>query len=181
MKLIAGLGNPGPEYLNTRHNAGFLGVDCLLSRYGLEFRGRKYHSPFTIDTVRDIEVAFIKPNLYMNLSGKPVKAAMNDLGILPESLLVIHDDIDIPLGDVRYKTAGGHGGHNGVRSIIEELGSPDFHRIRIGVGRPPKGVSGADYVLDSFNADEDEAITGSLEKTIDLVENHFLINGILTG
>jgi len=180
MRLIAGLGNPGPEYVYTRHNVGFMALDFLLSRYGAGDVGIKYDSQFVLHEARGERVAFIKPLRYMNLSGTPIRRAMESLGVAPEELLVMHDDIDIPEWTVRYKTSGGHGGHNGIRSIIDELGSGDFDRIRIGVGRPPEGVSATDHVLGDFQPEDEGHLMETLDKAAELVENRFLakvING----
>lgn len=174
MKLIAGLGNPGSDYENTRHNAGFLTVDLLLRRYGLALERKMYGSLFVSALVNNIEVGFIKPMNYMNLSGKPVRRVMDDFSVEPQYLLVIHDDIDIPLGNARLKVGGGHAGHNGVRSVIDEIGSAEFNRIRIGVGRPDDGGDVTDHVLDEFEADEKDLFMKSLDKALELVENHFL-------
>ncbi len=179
MKLIAGLGNPGAEYEQTRHNAGFCAVNFLLEKYGIGDKGRAYGAMFETGRVNNVEVAFIKPVKYMNLSGGPIRDAMDDLEIRPEDLLVIHDDIDIELGNVRYKFSGGHAGHNGLRSIMEEIKSRDFHRIRLGVNRPDGSVSVTDHVLDRFSDDEREIFLNSLIKSAELVESRFLAEDIL--
>jgi len=110
----------------------------------------------------------------MNLSGGPVKQAIDSMGIGAEDLLVIHDDIDIPLGEARYKTGGGHGGHNGLKSIVAEIGENGFFRIRIGVSRPPQGVDVSDYVLDEVGYDEMDALTSAFEKAFEFLEKRFL-------
>ena len=177
MKLIAGLGNPGPDYSKTRHNAGFMALDHIVSALGLSSSAwrKKGEALILPATVRDFEVMFIKPMSYMNLSGHPISAIMSRDGLVPSNLVVIHDEIDIPLGDVRFKTGGGHGGHNGLRSIIAETGSASFHRIRIGVSRPPAGMSASDYVLDGFQRDEKPLLEESLKKAATLFEEKFLI------
>ncbi len=174
VKLIAGLGNPGSRYENTRHNAGFMAIDRFLSRRGLKFGGEKYRSPYLSTHLCGQKVAFIKPALYMNLSGGPVRQAMEFMKLPPENLLVIHDDIDIALGEARYKIGGGHGGHNGLKSIVVELGDTGFSRIRIGLGRPPDGVDASDYVLDKVGEEERAAFFDSFESAFELLESRFL-------
>ncbi|VAX18337.1 Peptidyl-tRNA hydrolase [hydrothermal vent metagenome] len=179
MKLIAGLGNPGAEYENTRHNAGFCAVNFLLKKYGIGDKGRAYGAVFVTGMVNKVEVAFIKPMKYMNLSGGPIRDAMDSLEIAPKDLLVIHDDIDIELGRALYKVSGGHAGHNGLRSIMGEIKSRDFHRIRLGVNRPDEGVSVTDHVLDRFSDEEREVFLKSLSKCAEFVENRFLAEELI--
>jgi len=172
VKLIAGLGNPGSRYADTRHNAGFIAIDVLLRHHGLRMGQNRYKSPFLSTNLHGDEVSFVKPSLYMNLSGVVIRTAMDELDI--DRLLVIHDDIDIRKGEARYKTGGGHGGHNGLKSIIAELGSNRFERIRIGVGRPPEWMDPAEYVLEKFTEDEREPLVEAFDTMLDLVENRFL-------
>lgn len=174
MKLIAGLGNPGRRYLFTRHNAGFMAIDSFLARYGLVITGQKFRSPFLSTHICGQGVVFIKPALYMNVSGVPVREAAKSMGLSPADLLVIHDDIDIPPGEARYKIGGGHGGHNGLKSIVSELGENGFCRIRIGVGRPPDGVDPSDYVLGNAGPEEKEALLKAFEDAFEFIENRFL-------
>ncbi|VAX15392.1 Peptidyl-tRNA hydrolase [hydrothermal vent metagenome] len=174
MKLVVGLGNPGARYKNTRHNAGFMALDGFLQRFGLATSGGKFQSPFLSTHLLGQGVAFIKPAIYMNLSGGPVKQAVDSMGLSTHDLLVMHDDIDIALGEVRYKTGGGHGGHNGLKSIIAELGDAGFSRIRIGVSRPPQGAQASDYVLDEVGRDEMDALAGAFEKAFEFLEKRFL-------
>ena len=175
MKLIAGLGNPGQKYFSTRHNAGFMALDIYLSRMGQGAMGKRYGSWFLRGAPGGVETSFLKPGLYMNLSGGPVRQAMDDLGVELSDVLVLHDDIDIKFGEARYKTGGGHGGHNGLRSIIDTVGGADFHRIRLGVGRPPEGVSASDYVLSAFSADEEEGFLDGLKSAFEMLESRFLL------
>ncbi|VAX22815.1 Peptidyl-tRNA hydrolase [hydrothermal vent metagenome] len=175
MKLIAGLGNPGTEYENTRHNVGFMVLDRLLRRFRISFKETRYRSPCVTGGVKGEKVTFIKPMLYMNLSGGPVNGVMGDSAVSPADLLVIHDDVDIPFGDVRYKVGGGHGGHNGLRSIIGETGSADFCRVRVGVGRPPEGVAVTDHVLGEFGPEDSDVLGESIDKAVKLVESRFLL------
>ncbi|MBI5814604.1 MAG: aminoacyl-tRNA hydrolase [Nitrospinae bacterium] len=174
MKLVAGLGNPGPDYERTRHNAGFMALDVLLRRHGLS-GGKVKNEAFNLTAdINGRQCLLVKPLSYMNLSGRPIRAFMDFYKMPPEDLLVIHDDIDISLGDVRYKTGGGHGGHNGLKSIMAELGTAEFHRVRIGVNRPPAGWDASNHVLSPFLAEEAEAVKEALEKAAELIEKKFL-------
>jgi len=173
VKLIAGLGNPGPDYDKTRHNAGFLFFDHVTARLGRDRWIKKSNSLFVTAQVDGVDVTLVKPMSYMNLSGGPVRAFMVELGIEPSGLLVIHDDIDLPFGDVRYKAGGGHGGHNGLKSILSALGSPDFHRIRIGIGRPPAGQTATDHVLETFTRDEFSKLPEMFDTAERLMEEKF--------
>lgn len=151
MKLIVGLGNPGPKYEATRHNAGFLMLDVLADEFRVDWQGKKFDADIGKGTVYGETCLFMKPLTFMNLSGKSVAKAMRFYKIAPEDVIVIHDDIDLGSAKVKSKAGGGHGGHNGIRSIMAETGQKDFHRIKIGVGRPEEekgcrmGVS--DWVL----------------------------------
>lgn len=174
MKLITGLGNPGPDYNRTRHNAGFLFLDHIAAKLGRERWIKKFNSVFVTARIGDVDATLVKPMSYMNLSGGPTRAFMAELGVEPWGLLVIHDDIDLPFGDVRYKAGGGHGGHNGLKSILSALGSPDFHRIRIGVGRPPAGQTATDHVLEPFTRDEFSKLPEMFDTAEKLMEEKFL-------
>ncbi|MDH5476715.1 MAG: aminoacyl-tRNA hydrolase [Nitrospinota bacterium] len=174
MKLVVGLGNPGARYAFTRHNAGFMAVDVYLSRFGQRKMGKQYGSWFLQASPSGVDTSFLKPGSFMNLSGGPVRQAMDDLGLEPSDLLVLHDDIDIKFGEARYKIGGGHGGHNGLRSIMESIGGADFHRIRLGVGRPPEGMAASDYVLSAFSTEEEDGFLDGLESAFDLLESRFL-------
>ncbi|MBI4666281.1 MAG: aminoacyl-tRNA hydrolase [Nitrospinae bacterium] len=175
MKFIAGLGNPGPDYEKTRHNAGFMAVDHLMRRHGLS-GGKVKNGTFTLSAeIHGQPVIIIKPLSYMNLSGHPIRAVLEFYKATIGDLLVVHDDIDLVLGDVRYKTGGGHGGHNGLKSIMAQFGSPDFHRLRIGVNRPPAGKTASDHVLDPFEKGEKSIVEESLGKAVNLLEERFLV------
>jgi len=150
--LIAGLGNPGREYEGHRHNVGFRVVDALREAEGWpEFRA-KFSGVFTRGSLGGHPVALLKPQGYMNLSGESVQPAAAFLKVAPEDIVVVHDELDLAWKDVRIKVGGGHAGHNGVRSIIERLGSPAFVRVRVGIGSPGRGErDAADWVLSSFD------------------------------
>ena len=162
MKLVVGLGNPGERYALTRHNVGFMAVDEILSEFTPQTWQQKFNSLIRSHLIENSKVLFIKPLTYMNLSGSAVQLAMNFYRISRENVVVFHDDIDIPLGTVKLKKGGGHGGHNGIKSIIDKVGQ-EFIRVRIGVSRPEnKDVSG--YVLSEFSAPEIALLNQSLYK-----------------
>ena len=150
--LIVGLGNPGAEYEQTRHNQGFRAIDILAERLKASYWKTDHEAlcarikpqPATGDAA----VMLAKPQTFMNLSGRAVRGLARALNLKPEQIIIIHDELDLPAGEVRIKRGGGHGGHNGLRSIIDELQTQDFIRVRIGIGRPPGHHNGADYVLE---------------------------------
>lgn len=152
--LVTGLGNPGERYRQTRHNTGFMAADKLLESSSV---GRESQTPQGVVSLAEsggVRFLVLKPWTYMNLSGKAVLAAMKHYRLVPGQLVVVHDDIDIPAGEVRIKKNGGAGGHRGVASIIEALGAGDFTRVRIGVGRPPGGQDATQYVLSQLTRGE---------------------------
>lgn len=155
MKLIACLGNPGKKYARNRHNAGFRTGEYLSSKYGIAITEKKFSSHCGSGIINQQKVILILPQTYMNQSGIAVKAAMEYYDIPPDGFIAIHDDIELPFADVRYKFGGGHKGQNGIRSIVDNLETPDFHRIRIGVGRPEnQEMTVADYLLSNFSEEE---------------------------
>ena len=156
MKLIIGLGNIGKEYEHTRHNIGFLCLDKFANAHKLSFKGAKNYS-FT----KYKECIFIKPLTYMNASGEAYQAVLNKFKHFDE-VLVILDDIDLPLGELRIRTSGGSGGHNGLKSILEQMDTLEVLRIRVGIGRPETGTP-RKHVLDKFNSDEKDIIDKTLE------------------
>ena len=154
MKLIAGLGHPGDKYAATRHNIGFMIAEELAARSGISLKKKGYQGICGVGRVAGEEVTILLPQTFMNLSGVSVAAACKALGVGLEDLIVVHDDIDLPFGALKIKVGGGHGGHNGIRSICGALGSGDFLRVKVGVGRPPAGGDVAGYVLNPFAAAE---------------------------
>lgn len=163
IRMVAGLGNPGEEYARTRHNAGFCAVDELARQANVTYWKNQSGAEVASIQVNDSdaeggkrEVLLVKPQSYMNTSGSPISKLCAAHKIRPEELLVIHDELDIPAGDVRVKVGGGHAGHNGLRSIIDKLGSRDFSRIRVGIGDPPGRMAVADFVLKQLRAREAE-------------------------
>jgi len=154
--LVVGLGNPGPEYASTRHNLGWLLLDELMRQSGHPEFKKKFLGDLAKGSLGRQECLFLRPGTYMNESGRSVQPAAAFYRVDPHDIIVLHDELDLPLGDVRVKVGGGHAGHNGLRSIVQHLGTPDFVRVRMGIGRPPEGFAGdvADYVLSSFGSAE---------------------------
>lgn len=165
MYLIAGLGNPGREYRDTRHNAGFMVVDEISRITGIKVRGFRYRGRTGKGKYKGDEIYLIKPRTFMNNSGEAVKAAMRGLRVKPDKLIVVYDDLDLPAGAVRVRKKGGPGGHKGVQSIIDRIGTTEFPRVRIGIGRPKRsdGRDSVDYVLSPFDDDEMPAIKEAME------------------
>ena len=169
--LVVGLGNPGREYANTRHNAGWMVVDELARRYGASFRG-KFSGQLAETRIGDARIALLKPETYMNLSGTSVQGAARFFKVEPEHVLVVHDEGDFDLGRLQARQGGGLAGHNGLRSIAQSLGTQDFLRLRIGVGRPERGDPRplADYVLSNFEPHEDaERIVGRAADAVEAI------------
>ncbi len=164
MKIIVGLGNPGRKYERTRHNAGFMVADEVARDLQIAIIQEKHHALIGRGRLEAEAVVLAKPQTYMNESGRAVAAILADAYAAVSDLIVIHDELDLGLGAVRVKIGGGHGGHNGLRSIIEHTGSPDFIRVRIGVGRPAPGTDAADYVLSPFIGEERQALPGVVER-----------------
>jgi PTH1 family peptidyl-tRNA hydrolase len=167
--LVAGLGNPGREYERTRHNAGWLVLDELAQRHGGSWRS-KFSGSLSEVRLGDARVALLKPETYMNESGRSLGAAARFFKVQPEQVLVVHDDVDLETGRLQARAGGGLAGHNGLRSLAQHLGSQDFLRVRIGVGRPGRGDprSVADWVLSAF-APEDDA-EALVSRSADAVE-----------
>ncbi len=153
MKLLAGLGNPGREYESTRHNIGFLVLDEIARDAGARIDKKKFGAELTEAVVERTKTLLLKPQTYMNLSGEAVGSAARFYKIEPTDVVVIHDDLDLDFGRVQIKVGGGHGGHNGLRSLIAHVG-PDFVRIRVGIGKPGAGREVVGYVLGGFDKAE---------------------------
>lgn len=147
--LIVGLGNPGEEYAETRHNAGFRVVDALACEVGVSYWKNECGALTAKALYHDHDLVLVKPQSFMNVSGGPVKKLCDAYGIAPDCLIVIHDELDIDSGTVRCKFGGGHAGHNGLRSICDKLGTRDWYRVRCGIGRPPGRMNVSDFVLSS--------------------------------
>jgi PTH1 family peptidyl-tRNA hydrolase len=165
IRLIAGLGNPGPEYLRNRHNAGFWFADVLASGAGVRLAPEKrVHAETCRVTIGGEPVRVIKPDTFMNESGHAVVAALNYWKLAPEALLVVHDDLDLPPGTVRLKFDGGHGGQNGIRHIMAQLGHGKFHRLRIGIGHPGDRNRVTPWVLGNPNAADENAMLDAIAR-----------------
>lgn len=166
--LIVGLGNPGRKYDGTRHNIGFAVADLFAARWNIRLNESRFDSEMGSGPLRDHTAVILKPQTFMNLSGKSVGPAARFWKLGPESVIVIHDDIDLPLGKVRVKVGGGHGGHNGLRDIDPQLGK-NYFRLRVGVGRPEHGnVSG--WVLGKFATSEQGLVDQVLDLSCDAIE-----------
>lgn len=153
--LIVGLGNPGAQYAATRHNVGFMAVDQIAEDHFGNFSAHKKSNADILETrIGDTKVVLAKPRTYMNLSGGPIRALCDFFKIPPQNVIVIHDDLDLDFGTVRLKSGGGENGHNGLRSTSQTLGTKDYLRIRIGIGRPPGRQDPASYVLKPFSSQE---------------------------
>jgi len=157
MKVIVGLGNPGSQYAETRHNIGFLLVDLLAEVHKLQFR-LKFQGLLAEGHVEGERLLLLKPQTFMNLSGRSVSELIHFYKVSPENLLIVQDDMDLPLGKLRLRDQGGAGGHNGIKSIHAELGSDKLWRLKMGVGRPPKDWDPARYVLAPFAEEELELL-----------------------
>jgi peptidyl-tRNA hydrolase, PTH1 family len=168
-RLVVGLGNPGKDYQETRHNIGFRVIDLLAERHGIDLRKHRHQSVYGEGRIEGAGVLLAKPLTYMNLSGTAVAALARYHGVAPGDVLVICDDVNLPLGRLRLRVKGSAGGHNGLKSIIGSLGTPEFPRLRIGVGAPA-GQPMVDHVLGKFNRREAEIITAALSVAADAVE-----------
>jgi peptidyl-tRNA hydrolase, PTH1 family len=180
MMLIAGLGNPGRLYLHSKHNVGFDVLDLLAKRNRMAFEHRKAKASLASGRIGDSDVVLAKPQTFMNQSGASVVPLLRSLHLTPHDLLVVVDDLDLPLGAMRLRSSGSAGGHHGLESIIGILGSNDFARLRIGIGRPGDSRSPddvADYVLSNFTVGERSAMADSYTRAADAIE-FLLANGL---
>ncbi|MER2000047.1 MAG: aminoacyl-tRNA hydrolase [Lysinibacillus sp.] len=170
MKLIIGLGNPGKQYEHTRHNIGFDVIDALAHKWNAPAMQAKFNGAFTTIHRPEGKVILLKPLTYMNLSGECVRPLMDYFDIDVEDIIVIYDDLDMETGKLRLRQKGSAGGHNGIKSLIQHLGTQEFNRIRIGVSRPPAGMAVADYVLAKFSKEDAPVVEQAIEKSCDAVE-----------
>jgi PTH1 family peptidyl-tRNA hydrolase len=166
-RIVVGLGNPGPEYAGTRHNAGFWLAELIARELGVELRRESRFHGF-VGHVREAGLWILMPQTYMNRSGQSVLALANFYRILPDRILVLHDELDIPPGQLRLKFGGGLGGHNGLKDIVAHLGTQDFWRLRIGIGHPGDRDEVVNYVLKPARAEEQTEIDRSLTRALDL-------------
>jgi PTH1 family peptidyl-tRNA hydrolase len=165
LALIVGLGNPGPEYHRTRHNAGADFVSALAAQCGVTLKPEtRFHGLTARVQLAGQDVRLLVPTTWMNRSGQAVGPALNFFKLAPEQLLVAYDELDLPPGEVRFKFDGGHGGHNGLRDIMAQLGHGDFLRVRMGIGRPVRGGDVAGWVLQDFDANDAAALPDLLDR-----------------
>ena len=178
IKLIVGLGNPGREYEGTRHNAGFWWVDGFAHAHQITFKAEnKFHGLAARSSVQGREIFLLKPQTFMNVSGRAVGALVQFYKIEPAQILVVHDELDLPPGSVKLKLGGGHGGHNGLKDIIAQLGSRDFWRLRIGIGHPGDRAEVANFVLNAPRREEEELIRQAMQRAHDVA--HLITEGKL--
>jgi PTH1 family peptidyl-tRNA hydrolase len=175
--LIVGLGNPGLKYAANRHNVGFRCLDRLAAAHDLGFDRRQKKARVALGAIRGRRVVLAQPQTFMNDSGQSVAPLVQFYRVPPARLLVVYDDLDLPLGTLRLRPEGGSGGHKGMRSIIAQLGDQTFARLRIGIGRPPGQMDPAAYVLQDFAADEESVIEEALERAVAAVEA-WLVEGV---
>jgi PTH1 family peptidyl-tRNA hydrolase len=176
IRLIVGLGNPGREYESTRHNVGFRWVDELARLQNLSFKTEaKFHGLMARGQMQGREVLLLKPQTFMNVSGRSVGALVQFYKIAPAEMLVVHDELDLPPGVARLKLGGGHGGHNGLKDIIAHLGAKDFWRLRLGIGHPGERAEVANFVLNDPRKEERELIDAAMQKAQDVA--HLVLEG----
>ena len=180
VSLIVGLGNPGREYAQTRHNIGFQVVTRLAERHGLSFSRMQNEALIATGRIGDVRVVLAKPQTWMNESGKAVGPLVHFYKVELARLLVVYDDLDRPVGTLRLRSGGGSGGHRGMTSIITRLGTQDFSRLRVGIGRPPGRMDPAAYVLQPFGRDDEMLIDMARDRAVEAIEC-FLSEGIVTA
>lgn len=165
MYLVAGLGNPGPEYVETRHNAGFMVIDALAAACKVPIRRRKFDVLYGRGTIAGVDVMLAKPQAYMNRSGPPLRALADYFRIQRQAMLIVHDDIDLAFQRLKIKEKGGDGGHKGIRSIMDAFGGGEFARLRIGIGRSASDTTDVvDHVLSEFDQDQKKMLAELLQR-----------------
>lgn len=169
IRLVAGLGNPGNRYRKTRHNVGFMAIDDLAGHFSIDLTQNKFDANLGRGVIRERPVILVKPQAFMNQSGPPIRKVADFFKIPVPDILVIHDDIDVVFGDAKIKEKGGDGGHRGVKSLRDTLGSDAFIRLRMGVGRPMAPMSATDHVLGRFNPEEQRVLGLIIERARDAV------------
>jgi len=175
--LIAGLGNPGKDYRHTRHNIGFMVIDHLSNELKIPVKKVKQKSLIGIGKLDNKEILLVKPQTFMNNSGESIAPLMRYYKVPHQNLMVIHDDLDIPFGIIRIRPTGGTSGQKGMKSIIEKLGSQEFPRIRMGIGRPPGHMDPVDFVLENFSKDQLSILENILEDATNAIKT-FIIDGL---
>jgi len=180
LRMVVGLGNPGNNYEDTRHNVGFMVADKIARDFNIALNKTKFDAIFGRGLIEDVDVLLVKPMAFMNRSGPPLQKLAHYFRISGEDMLVIHDDIDLAFGRLKIKEKGGHGGHNGIRSIMDAFGGGEFMRLRIGVGRSEAGENVTGHVLGRFSADKAEMVTRVVAVARDAVVT-LLCEGIKVG
>ncbi|AEV67065.1 peptidyl-tRNA hydrolase [Acetivibrio clariflavus DSM 19732] len=170
LSVVIGLGNPGPRYENTRHNVGFDTIDRLSKKHNIAVTKVKYKAVIGDGNIGGHRVLLVKPQTFMNLSGESVREIIEWYKVPVKNIIIIYDDIDLPVGKIRIRPKGSAGTHNGMRSVIYQIQSEDFPRIRIGIDKPPQGWELADFVLSKFSADERKSVEEAIENAADAVE-----------
>jgi len=170
MKCLIGLGNPGRKYATTRHNIGFMVIDELLYRHQWTLNNTKFNGEYALEHFEGEKVILLKPQTFMNLSGESIRPLLDYYNIDIEDILVIYDDLDLATGRIRLRQKGGHGGHNGVRSTIDHLGTKSFNRLRIGIGRPLGPMPVVDYVLGTFAKEQQDDVIIGVKQAADACE-----------
>ncbi len=170
LKMVVGLGNPGREYARHRHNVGFQCLDLLAEAHGLSFDRRRRNALLALGHIESRRVVLVKPMTFMNNAGVAVAAVARFYKIAPGDILVVYDDLDLPLGRIRLRPSGGSGGHNGMKSIIQHLGTQDFPRLRVGIGRPPGRMDPVDYVLQDFSPEQEEIMAQVRDRAVQAIE-----------
>lgn len=170
MKLIVGLGNPGERYAKTRHNIGFRVVESFCDRHGIALDGKKWNALWGQGTVGAERIVVLEPQTYMNLSGEAAGQAMRFFKLTLEDVIVVHDELDMPVGRLQLKKGGGTAGHNGLKSLSSHLGGPGYARLRVGIDRPPAGREVSDYVLQNFTGLESKLMEDVVERATDALD-----------
>lgn len=175
MKLIVGLGNYGNEYKNTRHNIGFMVIDCIASKYNLKFDKEKFSGKYSEAIINNEKYLFLLPQKYMNLSGEVVGDFVNYYKIDISDILIINDDLDMPTGKIKLKYKGSSGGHNGLKNIELHLGTNEYKRVKVGIANN-KLIETKDYVLGKFTSEEQAVLTESISKVVNIVEDFSIMS-----
>ena len=168
--VIVGLGNPGPEYTGTRHNAGFWCIDALANKHGISLERRNRSAIIGEGIVKDLRVVLVKPRTFVNRSGAAISYLAARYGAPIDKLLIVCDDINLPPGKLRMRRKGSAGGHNGIKSVIEAAGSQEFPRLRIGVGRPPEGTGQIEHVIGPMDSQDREVVDEAVERAAEAIE-----------
>lgn len=170
MKIIVGLGNPGSEYAKTRHNTGFMVIDKIAEKYNIEIKKEKSKALIGMGEINGEKVMLVKPQTFMNLSGEAVRGIMDFYKESEDNLLIVFDDIDLELGNIRIKERGSAGTHNGMKSVVQNVGTTNFKRVKVGIGKPKGSMDLVNYVLGRFSDDELKILTASIEKAVEAIE-----------